>query len=124
MIVDLSQLSEPRSLHLQFFLQFQSFYLAIHLQPLGLSEGHVGVVHLLTWRRGGWGGREGGEEGGRKRGREGKREGGREGKREGGEEGGREGGREGKRKRGREGKREERDGGEMKRSDREKVDEG
>ena len=75
MIVDLSQLSEPRSLHLQFFLQFQSFYLAIHLQPLGLSEGHVGVVHLLTWRRGG-------REGGRERGKEGGREGRRRGKKE------------------------------------------
>ena len=70
MIVDLSQLSEPRSLHLQFFLQFQSFYLAIHLQPLGLSEGHVGVVHLLTWRgigrEGSEGEREGESEGRRK----------------------------------------------------------
>ena len=86
MIVDLSQLGEPRSLHLQFFLQFQSFYLAIHLQPLGLSEGHVGVVHLLTWRRG-WGKREGREEGGRGRGREGGEEGGKEGGGGGWEEG-------------------------------------
>ena len=97
MIVDLSQLTEPRSLHIQFFLQFQSFYLAIHLQPLGLSEGHVGVVHLLTWRRGGGGGvgREGGRGRGREGGREGKRKRGREGKREGGRGRGKEGGKEG-----------------------------